>query len=351
MVDSSPGMIVDVDIENFRCFRKVELRDLRRFVVVVGANGSGKSALLEAIFILLGSGPDKVLSVRAGRALHYAESPSFAALWDDLFFGFDLESTVALRERDDRQGSRELSIGWDRDPPVNMLFRDGSISGRLRHMAFVYSINGAPQEKILAKVTGEGISSGVASSEYPNDFISQVGQASARHNVTTRFSELSQRGRTEGIVKAVSSLFPEVQDLRVEIYGGRPRIFVKSAGIARLFPIDLLSAGITGLVNILISIEFLEHGAVLIDEVDAGLHHSILRQSFEVMANFARERDVQLIFTTHSAEFLSKIAPITAASGDEFCLVRTERRGGETIVKQFDGESLDAALQEHVEIR
>src|SRR5208337_2555972 len=44
-------MIRSIDIENFRCFEKLTLGDLTRVNVVTGSNASGKSALLEAIYL------------------------------------------------------------------------------------------------------------------------------------------------------------------------------------------------------------------------------------------------------------------------------------------------------------
>jgi AAA15 family ATPase/GTPase len=44
-------MIDQVTINNFRCFQKLEVANLKKVNLLVGKNSSGKSAFLEAIFL------------------------------------------------------------------------------------------------------------------------------------------------------------------------------------------------------------------------------------------------------------------------------------------------------------
>lgn len=343
-------MIVDLDIENFRCFRKVSLRDLRRFVVVVGGNGSGKSALLESIFMLLGNGPDMAMKIRAFRSLS-VETSNFNSLWEDLFFGFDSSSTIDLRLRDSEGSTRNLAIFRAKDANLELPLTQMHTTDFLVPMNFAYTVDGNDSDIVQVRMTQEGLRSNLIKSIYPGAFVSQISRGFTVDDITRQFSALSQSGETSGILAAVRQLFPQVEDLRVEVYCGKPRVFVKSTGVRRLFPIDLLSAGVTSFLNLLVAIQTWKNGVILIDEFESGLHYSVLQRGFETVMEFARQRNVQVVLSTHSAEFLSTIAPLTATNSEDFCLLRTERVGGETRVKQFDGKSLDAALQEHVEIR
>jgi predicted ATPase len=57
-------MAKTIDIKNFRAFSNVTLPDCRRVNIVVGENGSGKTALLEALFLTVGGNPE--VALRAG---------------------------------------------------------------------------------------------------------------------------------------------------------------------------------------------------------------------------------------------------------------------------------------------
>ena len=66
-------MIKSLEIKNFRCFKDLYLRELKRFNIVVGEGGSGKTSLLEAIFLVAGASPEVWMRLRQWRGF----SPTF----------------------------------------------------------------------------------------------------------------------------------------------------------------------------------------------------------------------------------------------------------------------------------
>ena len=53
---SAPKLHLDsLRIENFRCFRELKIERLARVNLLVGANGSGKTTVLEALRLLAGT--------------------------------------------------------------------------------------------------------------------------------------------------------------------------------------------------------------------------------------------------------------------------------------------------------
>jgi AAA15 family ATPase/GTPase len=50
-------MITDLTFQNFRGFSELHLKDLRQINLVVGRNGTGKTALLEGISLGTGANP------------------------------------------------------------------------------------------------------------------------------------------------------------------------------------------------------------------------------------------------------------------------------------------------------
>jgi AAA15 family ATPase/GTPase len=60
-------MATGVDIKNFRSFDNVNLPSCRRINIIVGENGSGKTALLEAIFLATSNTPESSVNNSLGR--------------------------------------------------------------------------------------------------------------------------------------------------------------------------------------------------------------------------------------------------------------------------------------------
>ncbi|MBI4326874.1 MAG: AAA family ATPase [Chloroflexi bacterium] len=46
-------MLTKIQIKNFRCFRELEIAPLRRINLITGQNNTGKTALLEALMLML----------------------------------------------------------------------------------------------------------------------------------------------------------------------------------------------------------------------------------------------------------------------------------------------------------
>lgn len=93
-------MIRSADIKHFRCFKSIKLEDCRRVNIVVGENGSGKTALLEAFLLALGPGPDIALRLRQWRGYQGSFSGSQRdiadAIWRDLFHSFDKSKPISI---------------------------------------------------------------------------------------------------------------------------------------------------------------------------------------------------------------------------------------------------------------
>ena len=90
-------MIDSLQIKNFKCFRTLSLSDLGTLNVVVSDNASGKTALLESIFLSQVANPEVVFRMRLFRGLGgnlalSASRAAYKALWKHLFFNFDQQS-------------------------------------------------------------------------------------------------------------------------------------------------------------------------------------------------------------------------------------------------------------------
>ena len=98
-------------------------------------------------------------------------------------------------------------------------------------------------------------------------------------------------------------------------------------------------------------------GIVLVDEIDNGLHYSALRILWKGILQAAREYDVQVFATTHSAEALRHLTWVldeeeNASFRDDVAAYTLIRADDDTVRSyRHDYEQLDYALDHGVEIR
>lgn len=107
-------MIHSVEIQNFRCFENLMVTQCGRINVAVGDNGSGKTALLEAIFLALGATTDLPLCYRQQRGLEGLFSGSThaieEAIFGDLFYDRDYTRIISIVLRGSGEDNRSIHI-------------------------------------------------------------------------------------------------------------------------------------------------------------------------------------------------------------------------------------------------
>src|SRR2546425_6620026 len=114
-------MISRIEIENFRCFRKQSTERLGRINLVVGKNASGKTALLEAIFLASIERPDMALRFKANRGIGErvqveGRKEAFEDLWKDMFFRFDQKKVIRVSLSDSAQKTRTVVVQYASAP-------------------------------------------------------------------------------------------------------------------------------------------------------------------------------------------------------------------------------------------
>src|SRR5439155_17958717 len=110
-------MVKTFNIQNFRCFRNVSLDGLKRFNIIVGDNGSGKTSLLEAMFLVASASPGVWLKLRfwrgAGQTIRLTGTKtSYESLFRDLFHDFKGQKGATIGITDSDLGRRSVNITY-----------------------------------------------------------------------------------------------------------------------------------------------------------------------------------------------------------------------------------------------
>lgn len=346
-------MIRDLDIYNFRCFKLAKLEGLRRFCILTGNNGSGKTALLESVFIAGGGSFEILLRANAwrGREIVRIIPSALLPLFEDFFHQFDSRAGLRIKFLDSNGDQRELRIEVKSSREIRLPFdTKASESTPARDISFTWK---TPKGTIESQI--EIDKDGIPRLSQPEDvfpmvFLNQLTVGGSKENAD-RFSEVSEKNLEEPIAAAVRNIFDHVTGLDVLSPNGVPAIYASVRGVARKIPVGLVSAGVTKFVGILVAIAWARNGVVLVDEIENGLYYKLLPEMWKEIARFAEINKTQIFAATHSREFLEAIAPVVDEDPNNYCLLHLEKLNGEARVTSFLGRQFAGAIHSGFEVR
>jgi AAA15 family ATPase/GTPase len=119
-----------------------------------------------------------------------------------------------------------------------------------------------------------------------------------------------------------------------------------------MIPVTQLGQGFNRLLDIYSEVVASDAKALLIDEIENGLHHSVLPIIWKGLFLAAKEVDVQIFATTHSWECVLA-ADQAARIGEDYdlALIRLDRVKEDIKATIIDEKSLDTAKELHWEMR
>jgi AAA15 family ATPase/GTPase len=144
---------------------------------------------------------------------------------------------------------------------------------------------------------------------------------------------------------------PRLKRLSILVTAAGPTIH-GDIGIDRLLPLQMMGDGLGRLLTLLLSIISSEDGFVMVDEIESGLHFSVMAKVWSAIAQIAREKNVQVFATTHSWECLKAAHESFSQSGIyDFRLHRLDRVDDLVTSTTYDKDMIETALSSGMELR
>lgn len=352
-------MISHFAIKNFRCFRQWDQTGLKRFNFIVGESGVGKTALLEALFMVGGVSAEIWFRIRRWRGL--GEGPmqigtrdSYEALFRDLFYQHDQKTKASVTIWDTNEGKREVEVFYEHLDVYTLPLNDPSEKNAFLINPIVFKWDAKRRvARSTAEIKDGKLVMNVAGDPYPIVLISP--RAPSTREYAQYYSNLHRTRQAASVLETLKSIFDEVEGISLEMVAGEPVLHVDVTGMNELLPIGDLSGGIEKFISIIVSIVMNRGGAILIDEIESGFYYKNTPQLLNSIVSLCDKYDVQLFASTHSYEFLQILSTSMASAkrGEkDFCLIRLEKqKGHQPTVTLIPGDSYTAAMQENFEIR
>lgn len=372
-------MYQSFEVTNFRCFSKLELKELERVNLIAGMNNVGKTAFLEAMFLHCGAhNPELTLRVNVFRGIEYVRTDVeqwVETPWASLFNQFDDSKRVELKGvelkgKNEPNVCRILRLKRPSHVPseiltratVNILGVGENITPSSTHVLELEC-----EEKQIpkgGKTTKKGKTQkyhlildakGIRmTSPTPPPFPAIFLPARVRIppvEDANRFGKLEVIGKQDVVLKTLQVVEPRLRRLAVVMVGNVP-IIHGDIGLDRLVPLPLMGEGMARLTSLALAIANAPNGVVLLDEIENGLHYSVLPKVWRTIGEAARVFNTQIFATTHSFECI--VAAHRAFSECEhydFRLHRLERVNDSIRVVTYDQETIEAAIEMGMEVR
>ncbi len=375
-------MLSSIHIDGYRGLKDFQMSGLGRINLLVGPNNSGKTSVLEAIYLLSSMGDPAALWQllwRRGERL----PPTMAAVADvpfrrhpaqldvsHLFTGHEVEPGSSFRiaagselpERwidyrikelstlaqpklfatdEETEGTSQLAIELSGSPhPVSSIIpltRDGGLNTETTDISFRRARQRATEQSPAYFITSDSLTG--------DELISMWNKVSLTPNEAL-------------VLRALQFLDGDIERIAAQATAGpayaslnRGGFIVKRSGWEQPVPIGSMGDGMWRMLAMAIAITQCKGGVLLVDEIDTGLHYSVMSKMWSLIYNAARELDVQVFATTHSYDCVYSLAQI-CSSGDMKRSVTVQRiETGKRRSIPYDEEEITVAVARDIEVR
>jgi hypothetical protein len=357
------------EVDNFRGLTSLVLDDLSKVNLLTGFNDAGKTSVLEALY-LLSSGPlagiTTIQTLRPSRRQDAIQMGQFGEnAWASLFRNFDMSTPVRLLGKSPT-GAYALELREDSSGRGHTLTtQDGSGANRIDDPNSLSIVekrgNGRPttyvQSMKVEAIAGPGNSQNVsvdfrleppANQSYAPAVLLK---GLAGIDLAAAYSESRRKPNGLDLLAALHEIDDRIEHLEVLVTGGRPLLHADLGG--KLIPFELLGDGPVAMAQYLLAMSSLKNGVLLIDEVGAGLHYSVLPKMWKALYRAAKRVDVQIFATTHSQESVLAAQSVIADHSHDLSVYRLARAGANepTRVTQYSSDKLAAAVDLNAELR
>lgn len=363
-------------IKNFRCFEELELNELAEVNLIAGENNVGKTALLEALFLHCGMyNPELAVRINVFRGIatmKLQSGPWTEHPLNSIFNKFDISGIIELSGEDDKIGQRIVKLSVPSGPIQLEDFSQGNISivdekniqynsdavGKAisttdvaRILKLEYEDSEKRSDYYLIMDNGMIRVSPIAPPlPFQVYFLSSQGNVSLIDQAEL-YGNLVINNKEDDILEVLKIIEPRLTKIR-SVGTKLGSTLHGDIGMGRLVPFPLMGAGIVRLTNIALHIANAPDGVVLVDEIENGLHHSIMTKIWEAISLIAKRTNTQIFATTHSWECIrSAHEAFSASESYDFRLHRLEYLKGKIHAVTYSQKALDSAIKFEMEVR
>jgi AAA15 family ATPase/GTPase len=358
-------MLKSIKIENFRCFKSLELQQLGRINLLVGENNSGKTSILEAIQLFCSRCNLEILRETMNQRSEYSYDDELRREGEivrdgeldirHLFYGHEIEPGSQLSIIDHHQNQLTLSIELSKIPDeLQELQFKVSWTPESENETFILPLSshgGLPVYHIRKFRTNTKnpppktlfITSSSLKTDQMIELFNQVVLTPDEKIIEETLNKIDSK------IQRIAVVNP--QRLRYSPYSRTGFIVLLSDKKQRV-PIGSMGDGIWRILGLALAIVSVKNGYLFVDEIDTGLHFTAMSDMWKMIWDTAKKLNVQVFATTHNSDCwksLAEIAKQENVTDDGIRIHRIEKGKSKSIV--FNESQIVIAAERELEVR
>ena len=368
-------MIHSAKISGFRGLKEFELNGLGRINLLVGMNNSGKSSVLEALSIfatdgnpvsiwntMFTRGEQLLIENIVGRPIQPEMDVSHLFNGHELKIGSSF-SVATKSETSDEIKCTVVPANFQEHPALFAYLQSEG------NMSLVLKVEGNRiKPPILIPLTQRNgfrhdtyqFVLNILNNQSTQNPLYTVYISTASLSVTdlmTAWSGIALTPNEDRVIDALKALDPRIERIATQTgsafqISGRGGFLVKRQGEDQPIPIGSFGDGTWRLLAIATAIVRAKGGVLFIDEIDTGLHYSVMANMWKVISRAATELNVQVFATAHSQDCvrsLSSICTDEAIENNDITIQRIDADKGKSVA--YTARQIQIAAEQDIEVR
>lgn len=300
-----------IKIQNFRCFKDLEISGFKNVNLIGGKNNAGKTSLLEALLIYFYPHPSSIIElkrIRKESSDTIKKQPKDA--WNNFFYNQNIENIINISGCFNNE-EKDISISVSQSLQSQIFEDDEDVKKILDFISqsnssvSILQIQQSNENKTFKRnlITH---SRGLFSPDSPDEFDLPLIPSSHRisnEEVAQKYDKIDFEGNGEDVLKMIKMLDDSIENIRTYSHI-EPTLYLQKKNQKRGFPISLFGDAIYRVVEITLEILNEEHNVIFIDEIENGIHYTSQKKFWEALFHLSKELKTLIFATTHSLEMI-----------------------------------------------
>lgn len=380
-------MLESLKIEGFRGFQNFEMANLGRINLLVGKNNSGKTSILEAIqFLYVQNNLDIFLETISYRGEFSWSESNRTKVFEicHLFPGHEIipsKEIIIIGSRESHQESVtisvksipiQLSLFSDKNDDLNNdnIFDDEEWNKLLLSIRWSQSqkpielellANGTlARDSIRRMASLSRISHKIGiDNKIELRFLTPFSLTSS--DMAALFDNIVLSPLEDLIIESLKIIEPKIERIAsigsgkystANNLGVRGGFLIKIKNHDQPIPIGSLGDGFWRMLGLVLAMVNLENGILLVDEIDSGLHFTVMTDMWKVVWETAKKLNIQVFATTHSRDCWQSLAELITEekiTDNEITIQRIDRDKEKAV--SFNTRQIYLASERDIEVR